>query len=564
MSSPHSLDGFDIEYVIRNLFANTYLGCVSETSTQTLFERAAALIEAAEKPPGAATPAVFSIQAWKEAYPTIWAAVLKELGVADEKAFKYIKSGKNGSAYYFGDREVVKFTADTSEAESMALLVGEDTKFIVHVTDVFWLVKDWVACVRQERLEAGEPDWKEFGDIATFYFSVIVNHAFHPLAVDQFKDWCKLRLGVNKNQPKAATINIQADDSTPIDIKRAPKSDKPKPGAPRPIQFVHEKNPNRALDPKFMNPNAAMPTDDKFEWFRGLCEELISLGISFYDLNAGNIMKRGNVHVVIDLGESDRMQNKPIKVLDINNTAASVLRVLATRVETVVAETVPDALRGKENLWRQLAARVGHNPDQTIKALGEGTKGTAYLLSNNTVLKITGDKQEAEAAATIMGKKLKHIVEVYDVLDLHDDGLYAVTMEPLDKPEADWTEFFQTTELYFLNQLKPVLPADVRDFEITWKQNVIASFVVADGFDDWGDINPGDEVELKQNISWPARLPSQDKFLWLEGLAQEFKKLGIEFSDMNPGNIMRRKNGDHVVIDLGVSRVKTTETIKSI
>jgi len=81
--------------------------------------------------------------------------------------------------------------------------------------------------------------------------------------------------------------------------------------------------------------------------------------------------------------------------------------------------------------------------------LGSGTKGYAYYIPNNKVLKITTDKTEAAESFKIKGKKLKNISNIYDVYALHGryEGFYVIISELLDKTEdidngEDWFDEF--------------------------------------------------------------------------------------------------------------------------
>lgn len=63
------------------------------------------------------------------------------------------------------------------------------------------------------------------------------------------------------------------------------------------------------------------------------------------------------------------------------------------------------------------------------QTLGSGTFGTAYLLNDNTVLKITRDDTEAWAAKAIEGKRLPNVADVYNVRYLKDSNLYSIHQE---------------------------------------------------------------------------------------------------------------------------------------
>lgn len=531
----------------------------------------------------AAGGVIFSIEAFKTEHPEAWRAVLQALGVTDERLFHYIKDGAKGSAYKFGNKEVVKFTTDPTETEVMALLIGKDSEYIVHVTDVFWIPRGagLIGCIRQEFLQPGAPDWKNFGEVATFYFSQILNHPFDPVAVDQFKDWAVRRFSQH------AQGEVTADEKTKVGPLSKRKAEKPKDNL-----FFRENQPDRPFG-QWVSKTAKMPTEEMFEWFRGLCKELSEFGISFYDLNAGNMMKRGGVHVVIDLGFSTAKNTPQVRTLNVAAMFERLIRILSVKnppcnkcgrtdyddiraglcdacafPEKVKAAQPaalgPSELTGLPNIWIALAKTLQLDSTVPLRKIGEGSNGTAYLTSANNVLKMTRDRTEALAMTKLIGKTSHYIVDVFRALNI-GNKLYAISMEKLMPPDPDWKKFFAATEKYFSME-EPVSDETVAAFAAQWqKEAPAAAMVRADEMDDWGDINPGDDVQLdnlntKTGVPWPG--PYDDKKIhWLQGLAHELIGLDIKFGDMNQGNIMKR-GGDHVVIDLGMSRTNSAPQLE--
>lgn len=78
---------------------------------------------------------------------------------------------------------------------------------------------------------------------------------------------------------------------------------------------------------------------------------------------------------------------------------------------------------------------------------GGGDHGEAYVTDKDTILKVTNDLDELRFAALLVGKKLDHVVDIYDVSDriihmekLDTDGveeLYYAAMEYGDIEEVD-------------------------------------------------------------------------------------------------------------------------------
>jgi len=71
-----------------------------------------------------------------------------------------------------------------------------------------------------------------------------------------------------------------------------------------------------------------------------------------------------------------------------------------------------------------------------VEFLGSGSRGIAFALSNGNVLKLTDDKTEASASAVLKGRKLKNIIEIYDVFQLGKLPIYGVVQEKV-KPLSD-------------------------------------------------------------------------------------------------------------------------------
>jgi hypothetical protein len=480
--------------------------------------------------------------------PVVWSAVLERIQAVDGD-FEYLGAGQKGSAHALKSSpdRVVKFTVDDTEARAMAAIKGKHCRHLVNVHDVFsfQVGVGKVYCILQERLERGDQDWKDWGEIATFYFYKVLDKIpFTPIAVEQFENWCtrRFRHGLVKAEKEKffKKISTEAD----------------------PDALLAEVHPNAQFG-DMVREGATMPSKDFFLWFHGLCDELTKNGIEFYDLNAGNMMKRGKEHVVIDLGYSTTYNAPRIEEItatrELYQAVAESRALHAAGMFTSYAANmqVPDQLRAHGKLWGELSAVIGHDVKKPIEhlgglATGTGTMGDAYLLSNGRVLKITKDKSEAQASAKVLGRDFRHIVRVFNVFEIDAIGQYAIVLELLEKPGTDWAEFAEVTAKFFLHQLLPIIPETVQRFEKEWKQarGVIAS----DQSMDWADINPGDDVELKTAITWPE-LPGNEKFVWLAGLAADLEDADIQFSDLNPGNIMLRPDGHYVITDLGVSRI---------
>ena len=74
-----------------------------------------------------------------------------------------------------------------------------------------------------------------------------------------------------------------------------------------------------------------------------------------------------------------------------------------------------------------------------LRFLGSGNKGEAYLTEDGYVLKITIDREEYSTALTIKGRKLKHVINIYECHefeciydDEYSDSLFCIREEFLD------------------------------------------------------------------------------------------------------------------------------------
>jgi len=193
----------------------------------------------------------------------------------------------------------------------------------------------------------------------------------------------------------------------------------------------------------------------------------------------------------------------------------------------------------------QTKKKLASNGYSLIKKLGEGTKGIAYEMKGNKVLKITLDRSEAEASSIIVGKKLKHICEIYRVFSFKSiDRIYCIEQELLkplanksgnstifDAMEEEISEFADKYDTFmelssskdFLKKLKTIV--DLMKKEGTSKQIIKFTTQIYEGL-----------YELNMN--------------------------GIIFFDMHPGNLGYDQNGVLKIMDLGYSKSKKDSDIE--
>lgn len=74
-----------------------------------------------------------------------------------------------------------------------------------------------------------------------------------------------------------------------------------------------------------------------------------------------------------------------------------------------------------------------------LRFLGCGNKGEAYLTEDGCVIKITIDEEEYSTALTIKGRKIKHVIDIYECHEFectydneYSDSLFCIREEFLD------------------------------------------------------------------------------------------------------------------------------------
>lgn len=155
-----------------------------------------------------------------------------------------------------------------------------------------------------------------------------------------------------------------------------------------------------------------------------------------------------------------------------------------------------------------------------VGMLGSGTDGIAFELQNGRVLKITTNKPEAEAANKVLnqfkGSAPKNIVQIFEVF------YFTKAQVPQQQKEA------------IEDKTAPgKIPKSVA-------QQSNAPQPAAQQTSDESQTQLNNFIKIAQEFKLPDMM-------------MQLSKLGIQFSDFHDGNIMKRKNGEYVINDLGRS-----------
>lgn len=260
--------------------------------------------------------------------PALYKSLMRELGVEVGHKFDRLGGGSRGTAWKLPRGNVVKLTTDSSEAEAANKIKQKNLKTLYYVEDVyrFEFRKGFLYVITQELLGPGDRDYKNWGELATFYFHEILSQThFNKSVVPQFRDWCGRRLGGGAAASVVEAADVPQQQTQPN--LRRPSQQREKPRETNEHMFP-EKDPMRDFG-AWVDKGVKPPTEEFYGWFTQLCLELEQNQIEFYDLNAGNMMKRGNEHVVTDLGVS--ITKNPGQIRDI---VATFMEALAARMAT--------------------------------------------------------------------------------------------------------------------------------------------------------------------------------------------------------------------------------------
>lgn len=191
-----------------------------------------------------------------------------------------------------------------------------------------------------------------------------------------------------------------------------------------------------------------------------------------------------------------------------------------------------DRIENSENIKKFIGSNI-------IKKLGSGSNGIAYLMSNNKVLKVTTDDEEAGTSALVKNIDHPNIIKIYDVA------------EWIPKRDIEVGHSRSNVKVYFIVQEKleagPAIENKLKDYIPDFVNEFGESLLNAAAY--IGGIESKEkEIESNSNISEDARKFYLDV---IEAL-KELKVRGIYWMDISASNIGRRK-GDYVVFDLGVS-----------
>lgn len=191
--------------------------------------------------------------------------------------------------------------------------------------------------------------------------------------------------------------------------------------------------------------------------------------------------------------------------------------------------------------------------------LGTGSLGAAYLVPwggpNGSVLKLTRDPTEADAAGLLVGRDSKRIVHIHGVWALPGTERYGLTwyvvhrnyLHPLNATDKALIEAIFT--LY--DDTHPAdlsLPRSPKQHAMIskWRNHLRDQMGASGGLsDEEGQVDPGVRVSGKHLKRAMALL------LQIGSAVDEMHRAGIDWEDIHSDNMMRGNDGRLVIGDVG-------------
>lgn len=340
----------------------------------------------------------------------IWAVLAARLGIDPETKLQKLGSGLNGTAYLMPDgQNVLKITKDSSEAEAMAKLIGKKPRHVVEVSRVIDLEGE-LFCIVQEKVDPPAQDWVNLFETTRVWFS-----EERPVTEENVKifeeQW--------RYQAQASFIKAEDEMGDWSDIN--PGDDA--------IKLTW---PDRF-------------DDRKIKWLYGLANELIGFGITFHDMNDGNIMRRGTEHVLIDLGMSEVTGGRDLETLA-SVAMAALLERAAVLVEAAQDNKFNDAFwkwfgdsKVVDSSGKPLIVYHGTSKDADFKSFRVPARGVFFTTSKEGASLYASENESRESKYDWDLRKYKEVNTTSRVIPCYL-SIQNPFMVSDDEYTKDWVE----------------------------------------------------------------------------------------------------------------------------
>lgn len=190
---------------------------------------------------------------------------------------------------------------------------------------------------------------------------------------------------------------------------------------------------------------------------------------------------------------------------------------------------------------------------ESLPVLGTGTHGTAFQMPSGQVLKITNDSKEAGSSAALINKDVAGVAKIYDVWEFGDTGLYGLIAEKVYPiSDSDAKEF---NDALVATGLPVWIKQSYNDWSGVKKLTKAHIFrTIRKKFPDNHNSPAAQRYAHEINEQWKLLL----KKYQIRKMFDTMNNLGIDFHDYHAGNLMRRENGELVIIDLGISVLRNS------
>ncbi len=442
---------------------------------------------------------------------------------------KFLGQGANGKAYALPDGRVLKVTEDADEAKTSMALKGHSMPNVVRIDDVFRFPEPsgrLDALIRQKTNGRPRP---MFG---------IVQERLETLPSGELQEL--------KQVLNPVTTTMEFSTAKPL------------------MAWIDGPVGRSLRDPAAVRRFADVCRKYQID---AMFDQLRKAHVTFADFHAKNIMRRGDQYVITDLGHFSAAPGaKEPPVLEraasaISKDVAALLGRSGKDVSESVFEPKSDApTKGRdEDDWSDLDSdddagldwgsvrgfklddpllvnnrqKLADRGIEVAKVLGSGYNGTAFLLHDGRVLKVTRDEQEARAAFKLMGRHLRWVVRFFDVFRFPGQGeaRYGVVMERLQPLPAQTADDIHRAYSWIVHGLRNQAGGNNPFLELGW----------------------GGIEKLAQQIGGkPLEAVETFRRYKIPRILGELQSKGIKWGDAHEENLMVR-GSDIVAIDLGVS-----------
>jgi hypothetical protein len=192
--------------------------------------------------------------------------------------------------------------------------------------------------------------------------------------------------------------------------------------------------------------------------------------------------------------------------------------------------------------------------DPTVQKLGKGSFGSAFEIPlwDRSVLKLTRDPTEVQAAHLLLGKETSRIVNIFGVWAVKSTfrpglrGWYAVHREylhPLSKVDIRLVEAIY--HVYGDTEVDLTIPRKRSHAMLDKWKGYLRGALAGDGV-------PMDDEGLRSSFGGGKLIHRAMELLLQIGQAVgEMHSFGIDWEDIHSGNVMRNAKGRLVIADVG-------------